>query len=227
MKTLKILLADDHEMLREGLRHLIDSDPDMRVVGEARNGRDALLKARQLKPDVVVMDLSMPELNGLQATKQLKTDAPAIKVVVLTAHEGEGYLREMCKIGADGYVLKISAGSELVKAIALVAKGGKYFDAALASEALAKQLTGLPTTNETPVGELSAREQEVLKLLAWGYSNKEIAAQISLSVKTVETYKARIGDKLGLRSRTEMVRYALGQGWLKESHAPRAFEIES
>jgi DNA-binding NarL/FixJ family response regulator len=216
MKKLRILLADDHKMVREGLRLLIDSQPDMRVVGEAANGREVLQRARELKPDLVVMDLSMPELNGLQATERLKAEAPEIKVVAITANEDESYLRQLCKVGAVGYVLKRSAGDELVKAIGLVAKGGVYFEAALASKALAKQMTG--GKSETGTVELSEREKEVLVMLAWGYSNKEIAGQLVLSVKTVETYKVRVGEKLGLRSRTEMVQYALRQGWLNENH---------
>ena len=216
MKKLQILLADDHKMVREGLRLLIDSQPDMRVVGEAANGREVMLLARKLKPDVVVMDLSMPELNGLQATERLKVEAPGIKVVAITANEDESYLRQLCKVGAAGYVLKRSAGDELVKAIGLVAKGGVYFEAALASKALARQMTG--GKNETGAVALSEREKEVLVMLAWGYSNKEIAGQLGLSVKTVETYKVRIGEKLGLRSRTEMVQHALRQGWLNEAH---------
>jgi DNA-binding NarL/FixJ family response regulator len=216
MKKLQILLADDHKMVREGLRLLIDSQPDMRVVGEAANGREVLLQARELKPDVVVMDLSMPELNGLQATERLKAESPGIKVVAITANEDESYLRQLCKVGAAGYVLKRSAGDELVKAIGLVSKGGVYFEAALASKALARQMTG--GKKETGMAELSEREKEVLVMLAWGYSNKEIAGQLNLSVKTVETYKVRIGEKLGLRSRTEMVQHALRQGWLNESH---------
>jgi DNA-binding NarL/FixJ family response regulator len=227
MKTLKILIADDHKMVREGLRLLIDSQPNMRVVGEAANGREVLVKARELNPDVVVMDLSMPELNGLQATEQLLLQAPATKVVALTANEDESYLRQLCKVGAAGYVLKRSAGDELVKAIGLVAAGGVYFEAALASKALARQMiSGAPAKNKnkTPTADLSDREKEVLVMLAWGYSNKEIAGQLDLSVKTVETYKVRTSEKLGLRSRTEMVQFALRQGWLNEANPfpPRA-----
>jgi DNA-binding NarL/FixJ family response regulator len=218
MKKLRILLADDHKIVREGLRTLINSQPDMQVVGEAANGREVLVKARELKPDVVVMDLSMPELNGLQATERLKIERPEMKVVALTAHEDEGYLRQLCKVGAAGYVLKRSAGDELVKAIGTVAKGGVHYEASLASKALAKQMTGAPVKGESHASELSEREKEVLIMLAWGYSNKEIAGRLKLSVKTVETYKVRIGEKLDLRSRTEMVQYALRQGWLNETH---------
>ncbi|MGA3267103.1 MAG: response regulator transcription factor [Verrucomicrobiota bacterium] len=216
MKKLRILLADDHEMVREGLRLLIDGQADMRVVGEAANGREVLVQARELKPDVVVMDLSMPEMNGLQATEQLKAEAPEIKVVAITANEDESYLRQLCKVGATGYVLKRSAGDELVKAIGVVARGGVYYEATLASKALARQMTS--GRDEPGAVELSERERDVLALLAWGYSNKEIAAKLGLSVKTVETYKVRVGEKLGLRSRTEMVQYALRRGWLSESN---------
>jgi two-component system, NarL family, response regulator NreC len=218
MKKLRILLADDHKIVREGLRTLINSQPDMQVVGEAANGREVLIKARELKPDVVVMDLSMPELNGLQATERLKAERPEMKVVALTAHEDESYLRQLCKVGAAGYVLKRSAGDELVKAIGTVAKGGVHYEASLASKALAKQVTGPSAKGESHASELSEREKEVLIMLAWGYSNKEIAGRLKLSVKTVETYKVRIGEKLDLRSRTEMVQYALRQGWLNETH---------
>jgi DNA-binding NarL/FixJ family response regulator len=220
MKTLQVLLADDHKMVREGLRLLIDSQPDMHVVGEAANGREVLVQARELKPDVIVMDLSMPELNGLQATERLRSEAPEIKVVAITANEDESYLRQLAKVGAAGYVLKRSAGDELVKAITTVAAGGVYFEATLASKALARQMGAPPTKTrgKAQTADLSDREKEVLVLLAWGYSNKEIAAQLTLSVKTVETYKVRTGEKLGLRSRTEMVQYALRQGWLNEAH---------
>jgi DNA-binding NarL/FixJ family response regulator len=219
MKKLRILLADDHKIVREGLRLLINSQPDMQVIGEAANGKEVLVKARDLKPDVVVMDLSMPELNGLQAAERLNAEHPGIKVVALTAHEDESYLRQLCKVGAAGYVLKRSAGDELVKAIGTVAKGGVYYEASLASKALAKQGAGSPVKGESRASDLSEREKEVLIMLAWGYSNKEIAGRLKLSVKTVETYKLRIGEKLGLRSRTEMVQYALRQGWLNETHS--------
>jgi len=216
MKKLRVLLADDHKMVREGLRLLVDGQPDLQVVGEAANGREVLVKARELKPDVIVMDLSMPELNGLQATTQLKAELPDIKVVAITANEDESYLRQLCKAGAVGYVLKRSAGDELVKAIGTVAKGGVYFEPSLAGQALARQMADPRSDARSVV--LSDREQEVVMMLAWGYSNKEIASQLGLSVKTVETYKVRVAEKLHLRSRTEMVQYALRQGWLNTSH---------
>jgi DNA-binding NarL/FixJ family response regulator len=222
MKKLRILLADDHKIVRDGLRLLIDGQPDMRVVGEAADGKEALIQARALKPDVVVMDLSMPELNGLQATQVLKAERPELKVVALTAHEDETYLSQLCKAGASGYVLKRSAGEELIQAISTVAKGGVHYEATLVGKALARQLALAPAGKEGNPANLSEREKDVLLRLAWGYSNKEIAGELSLSVKTVETYKVRIGEKLGLRSRTEIVQYALRQGWLNDSQQPLA-----
>jgi DNA-binding NarL/FixJ family response regulator len=217
MKKLRVLLADDHKIVREGLRLLIDSQPDLQVVGEAANGKEVLQQSRVLKPDVVVMDLSMPELNGLQATERLKAEQPELKVVALSAHEDEIYLSQLCKAGAAGYVLKRSAGDELIRAINTVARGGVHFETTLASKALARQMTGASLKNELPAADLSDREKEVLIMLAWGHTNKEIAGELSLSVKTVETYKVRIGEKLGLRSRTEMVQFALRQGWMDET----------
>lgn len=222
MKTqkLRILLADDHKIVRDGLRLLIDGQPDMLVVGEAADGHEALVQARSLKPDVVVMDLSMPRLNGLQATAMLKAELPQVKVVALTAHEDESYLSQLCSAGAAGFVLKRSAGDELIRAIDAVAKGGLHFEPALASKALARQIGGRAGGCPAQTIALSEREREVLVRVAWGFSNKEIANELGLSVKTVETYKVRLGDKLGLHSRSEIVQYALRQGWLNHEHPP-------
>jgi two-component system response regulator NreC len=222
MKKTAILLADDHQIVREGLKLLINSQPDMRVIGEAGTGKEALQRARDLKPDVVVMDLTMPELNGLQATELLKAEKPEVKIVALTVHEDPSYLRQLCKAGAAGYVLKRSAGDELIEAIHTVMKGGLQFDAKLAGKALAGLTRDAGARNEPHSSDLSDREKEVLILLAWGNSNKEVAAQLGLSIKTVQTYRVRIGEKIGLHSRTEIVAYALRQGWLNEvkSSAP-------
>jgi DNA-binding NarL/FixJ family response regulator len=218
MKKLRILLADDHKVVRDGLRLLIDGQRDMRVVGEAANGKQAVQEARALKPDVVVMDLSMPELNGLQATERLKAGWPEVKVVALTVHEDPSYLMQLCKAGAAGYVLKRSAGDDLIQAIRTVAGGGLHFDPAVASKALTGRVGESSGKTGLRPADLSEREKEVLILVAWGYSNKEIAGDLELSVKTVETYRLRINEKLALRSRTEIVQYALRQGWLNEAY---------
>jgi two-component system, NarL family, response regulator NreC len=218
MKKLRILLADDHKVVRDGLRLLIDGQRDMRVVGEASNGKEALQQARELKPEVVVMDLSMPELNGLQATERLKAERPEIKVVALTVHEDTSYLLQLCKAGAAGYVLKRSAGDDLIRAIRAVAAGGLHYDPTVASKALTGRLGESPRKAGLHPADLSEREKEVLILVAWGYSNKEIAGDLDLSIKTVETYRVRISEKLDLRSRAEIVQYALRQGWLNETY---------
>lgn len=219
-EKLRILLADDHQMLRDGLRLLIDAQPDMRVVGEAADGRQALKQARELSPDVVVMDLSMPGLNGLQATQQLKAEMPSVKVLALTAHEDESYLTQLCKAGAAGYVLKRSAGDELLQALATVAGGGLHFEPSLAAKALAHQVNASNLKAGAGCVALSERERQVLLQVAWGFSNKEIASELGLSIKTIETYKLRISEKLGLHSRAEMVQFAVGQGWLNASQSP-------
>lgn len=217
IKKLRILLADDHKVVREGLRLLMAGQRDLRVVGEAANGKEAVKFACQLKPDVVVMDLSMPELNGLQATERIKNECPEVKVVALTVHEDPSYLIQLCKAGASGYVLKRSAGEDLIQAIRTVAGGGVYFDPDVANKALSLRAGEPPTRNGLRRGQLSEREKEVLILVAWGCSNKEVAAELQLSVKTVETYRQRLSEKLGFQSRTEVVQYALRQGWLNES----------
>ena len=217
MKKLRILLADDHKVVRDGLRLLIDGQRDMHVIGEAANGKEALQQARELRPDVVVMDLSMPELNGLQATERIKAGWPEVKVVALTVHEDPSYLIQLCKAGAAGYVLKRSAGDDLIQAIRAVARGGLHFDPVVASKALTGRVGESSGKAGRRRGDLSEREKAVLILVAWGYSNKEIAGDLKLSVKTVETYKARISLKLKLHSRTDIVQYALRQGWLSET----------
>ena len=218
MNKLRVLLADDHKIVRDGLRLLIDAQRDMRVIGEAGNGKDALQQAHDLKPDVVVMDLSMPKLNGLQATERLKAELPTVKVVALTVHEDPSYLLQLCKAGAVGYVLKRSAGDDLIRALRAVARGGLHFDPTLANKALVGRTGDSPGKAGLHPGGLSEREREVLILLAWGYSNKEVAGKLSLSTKTVETYRVRITEKLGFRSRTQMVQHALRQGWLNEAY---------
>jgi DNA-binding NarL/FixJ family response regulator len=216
LDKLRIFLADDHAIIREGLKALINSQPDMAVIGEADNGRTAWLQTKALAPDVVVMDISMPDLNGAKATEYLKRDCPQTKVLALTVHNDQGYLRQLLKAGASGYVLKRAAVQELVQAIRAVAAGGTYLDPTMANGALGSYMRKQPTEGGPPPGELSERETEVLRLIARGYSNKEIGSRLNVSVRTVETYKVRLMGKLDFRSRAEVVRYALLQGWLQE-----------
>lgn len=217
MNSLRIFLADDHTVMREGLKSLVNAQADMEVIGEADNGRTALQKAKELQPDVVIMDVSMPELNGIKVTEQLKRTCQRIKVLVLTAHDESGYLRQLLQVGASGYLLKKAAAEELINAIRAVAAGGVYLDPTLAGKVVGGYVGSRRLRGTTQGNDLSEREAEVLRLVAWGYTNKEIGSYLTISVKTVETHKANILEKLDLRSRVEMVRYALRQGWLRET----------
>ena len=209
---LKVYLADDHAVVREGLKKLVNDDPRMTVVGEASNGKECCDDALRLQPDVVVMDISMPVLNGIEATRVLKSTCPSIKVLVLSLHEDLNYLKEIMKAGASGFVLKLAASNELIHAINTVAANGKYIDPVLGAKMIAQ------TSNYEPAGEwtatLSAREVEVVRLIAKGFTNKEISIKMHLSIKSVETYKARAITKMGFRGRADFVRYALEKGWL-------------
>ena len=216
MDKLKILIADDHALLRDGLKALVNEEPDMEVVGEAENGRVALEKVKQLAPHIVLMDISMPEMNGAHATRRLKQLYPTIKILALTAHEDNSYFRHMLEAGASGFLLKRAAAEQLIQAIHIVAGDGCYIDPSFAGKVLGN-LIRFPATSKSEPDKLSEREAEVLRLTAWGYSNKEIGARLDISVKTVETYKSRLSEKLQLTSRTEMVRYAVRQGWLADS----------
>jgi two-component system response regulator NreC len=213
---LRIFIADDHAVLRDGLKTLVNAQADMEIVGEADNGRSAWQKAKDLLPDVVIMDVAMPDMNGAQATQRLKLDCPKIKVLALTAYEDKGYLRLLLKAGADGFLLKRAATEELIQAIRVIAANGSYIDPRLAGKLLCRSIR-TPASKDSDRNELSDREAEVLRLIAWGHSNKEIANQLDISVKTVETYKSRLSEKLELNSRADIVRYALREGWLQDS----------
>ena len=214
MSKIRVLLADDHAIVREGLKSLINSQADMTVIGEAADGRSAVSLTTELGPDVVVVDVSMPGLNGAQVTTQLRATQPDRKILVLTVHEDKGDLRLLLEAGAAGYVLKRAAAVELVQAIRAVAAGGTYLDPALAGSVVDNYVRP-PVERETPTAELSDREAEVVRLIARGFSNKEIAAQLKVSVKTIETYKTRSMEKLHIRSRVDIVRYAIRRGWLQ------------
>ncbi len=217
MNKLRVLLADDHEMMREGLKLLVNRQTDMETVGETDNGRAAVELARELKPDVVVMDISMPKMNGLKATERLKTLCPEVKVLTLTRHADDVYLRKLLKAGASGYLLKKSASGDLVRAIRAVAAGGIYLDPAMTERVLSEALGRHSVGGAPSDKDLSGREEEVLRLLAWGYAHKEIAARLDISVKTVEVYKTRAMEKMGMKNRIDIVKYALLQGWLQDN----------
>ncbi|HEX2078501.1 MAG TPA: response regulator transcription factor [Longimicrobium sp.] len=216
MSQLRIVLADDHEVVRTGLRALVDASPGMRVVGEAADGDEACRLARELAPQVLVMDVTMPVLDGAAATERVRRECPDVRVLALTMHDDRGHLARLLEAGASGYVLKRAAADELVRAIRTVAGGGTWVDPELAGSVLRGTVRRAAGAAGASGDSLSEREEEVLRQIAWGHSNKEIAGRLGISTKTVETYRARIADKLGLRSRTEMVRFALQKGWLSE-----------
>ncbi len=217
MNKLRIILAEDHETIRDGLKLLVNSRSDMEVVGEADNGRTALQLAEEFSPDVVVMDISMPELNGLQATKKLKDKSPQVKVLILTRHSEPGYLQELLQAGASGYVLKQSKSEELIRAILAVAAGQTYLDPAVTERAVTQLRESGQVPHKAPNANLTAREADVLRLIALGYVNKEVAVRLNLSIKTVEAHKSNAMNKMGMKSRVDIVRYAILQDWLQDT----------
>ncbi|MBV9278931.1 MAG: response regulator transcription factor, partial [Chloroflexi bacterium] len=190
--TVRVLLADDHGIVREGLRLVLDAQPNIEVVGEAEDGRRALELVRELQPDVVVMDIAMPNLNGLEATRQIRRQFPAVRVVILTMHENELYFLQIAKAGATGCVLKRSMGRELVAAVEAAARGESYFSPAIATKVLEdyRRLAARPTGDDIDV--LTEREREILQLVAEGQTNREIAELLTLSIKTVQAHRANI-----------------------------------
>ena len=217
MDKLRVFVADDHAVLRDGLKALVNAQPDMEIVGEADNGRTTHEQAKELIPDVLLMDISMPGLNGVQATELIKADCPGIKILALTAYKDRSYLNQLLKIGASGYVLKLSAADELIDAIRAVAAGGIYLDPQMADRITEEYVRSQFLKGEVKQRELTPREEEVLRLIAQGYSNKEISNELKIAVKTVESHKANIMQKLELKNRTEIVRYAVRQGWLQDT----------
>ena len=216
MKATRILLADDHAVLRAGLIALLDARNDMEVVGEAADGVELLTLVVDLQPDLVLLDLSMPRLGGLDVLPLLRQKAPETRILILTMHDDESYLRQAFKAGAAGYVLKKAADVELITAIQAVMRGDVYVHPAM-TKALLNDMVSMsqPAEAGNRWGSLSAREQDVLRLVALGHTNKEIADQLSLSVKTIETYRARGMEKLGLHSRAALVRFALANDLLE------------
>lgn len=216
MSNIRVIVAEDHATVREGLKLIINAQSDMEVVADAEDGRTAVELAQKLQPDIALMDISMPGLNGLKATAKLKECCPQVHVLALTRHKDDGYLQQVLKAGASGYILKQSPPAELLHAIRAVAKGGKYLDPALAGRVMG-HYSGRSSQISVGGADVSDREIEVLRLVAWGHSNKEIAARLDLSVKTIEVHKANAMKKLGMASRIDIVRYAVLQGWLQDT----------
>lgn len=215
MASIRVMLADDHPVVLAGMKALLDAVGDIAVVGEATTGPGALRVLRDTDPDIAVLDISLPEINGLKLAQIAAADFPKVKVLALTVHEDRAYVQPMMKAGAKGYLLKRSAAEELVRAIRAIARGGLYLDPTIAEMVLPSappdQATGRPQ-----LAELSQRETEVLQLISRGLSNKEIGGRLDISTKTVETHKARALEKLGLRTRAEIVRYGVARGWLDD-----------
>jgi DNA-binding NarL/FixJ family response regulator len=213
---IRVLLVDDHPILRAGLKSLLGVEPDIEVVAEADNGEDAVQLALQVRPDIVLMDLSLPRLTGTEATKRIVAHDPAIRVLVLTAHDDLAFARTLLEAGAAGFALKRGVCDELVRALRIVASGETYVDPSLASTLL-QSGPGSRRNGGATVTALSERESEVVRLIAEGHTSKEMAQALGLSPRTLETYKARAMSKLNLRTRAELIRYALRRGWLRDS----------
>jgi DNA-binding NarL/FixJ family response regulator len=213
--TIRIVLADDHPIVLDGLRNLIRAERDFELVGEAASGLSALKIIREQRPDVAVLDISMPELNGILLSRRLAGEMPALKLLVLTLHEDRAYLNQALEAGVRGYVLKRSAVENLVQAVRAVMVGGLYIDPAIVGRVFeSKQVNKRLSARKGVAPALTDREADVLKMASLGFTNKEIASRLDVGVKSIETYKARGLEKLGLKTRAELVRYASGQGWL-------------
>jgi len=214
MARIRVLIADDHAILREGVRALLQLTDDIEVVGEAADGRQAIEQCRKLDPDVVLMDIAMPGLGGLEAALEMRKEGFRAKVLILSQYEDREYVRRLLKAGVSGYVLKKSAGAELAGAIRAAARGGLVLDPEVARTAMEEAGPAAPTASD-PYEALTDREKQVLKLVAEGNSNKEVADVLGISVKTAMSHRERVMEKLGVHNRTELVRFALRRGVIR------------
>ena len=209
MAKIKVLLADDHTILRHGLRAMLEREPDIEVVAEAEDGRAAVHLARQVKPDIIVMDIGMPLLNGLEATRQVRAACPAIKILILTMHDNEEYIRPVLAAGAAGYLLKDAAGTALVEAIRAVYRGEAVLSPAITRLVVEDYLRWGEIQPIDDRESLTPREREILQLVAEGYTNRQIAEILIISIKTVQAHCANLEGKLGLKDRSDLIRYAI------------------
>jgi len=210
---IKVLVVDDHAIVREGIGHILAREPDMEVVGEAASGEEAIGKARSLTPDVILMDISLPGLSGLEATRRIKQNQPQVHLIALTMHDSYDHFLEMLRAGADGYILKGASGNDLVAGIRAAYEGGVYLYPSVARKLMADYL-GRITTEEERAGfdGMTEREREILRLIAAGRTNQEIAGLLSVSVNTVHTHRTHIMEKLNLHNRAGLIRYAVSKG---------------
>ncbi len=214
-RVLKLILVDDHPIVRAGMRALLAREPDMAILAEANDGLQAVALARDLNPDLVVMDFSLPGLNGAEATRKIRRARPTIKVLGISMHEDVPFASAMLDAGAAGFLLKRTAAEELARAVRMVSAGDTYVDSVIARQLLERQPRRKSLTDASKALALSERELEVARLLASGATMKEIAEQLGVSPRTLETYRARAMEKLGLKTRADLVRYAVGAGWLR------------
>jgi DNA-binding NarL/FixJ family response regulator len=215
MNKIRVLIADDHVIVREGLRTLLEAQSNIEVVGEATGGEEAVNKTKDVQPDVVLMDITMPGMNGLEATRQIRKNSPDVKILVLTMHEDDDYFFSILEAGASGYFIKGGSSSELISALQAVWRGDVFIYPTMAKKLLSDYLQRVKTgQDEENYDGLTERQREILKLIAEGHTNQEIADLLVLSVATVQTHRAHIMAKLGLRSRTELIKYAIRRGFI-------------
>jgi DNA-binding NarL/FixJ family response regulator len=213
MTDIRVAVADDHPVVLAGIKALLQAAPEITLVGDATTGKTAIEMIQQTAPDIAVIDISLPDISGLEIARRITETCPAVKLLALTVHEDRAYVQLLLQAGARGYILKRSAAEDLVRAIRAVAAGGVYLDPEIADKALPEPARNGAASSERET--LSQRETEVLRLTAQGFSNKEMAARLDVSIKTVETYKARACEKLNLRTRVDIVRYGVIHGWLE------------
>jgi two-component system response regulator NreC len=213
MRKIKLLVADDHKIFRQGIKKLLEEEPDLQVAGEAADGRDAVKKATELKPDVILMDITMSTLNGLEATKQIKKVLPDVRVIMVTMHKNEEYVLQSFQAGASGYILKEGAVEELVSAIRSIHQDKSFLSPSISKTLISAYLRKMETgKTQTPFDLLTDREREVLQLIAEGYTNREVAKALFISVKTVEAHRAHIMQKLNIHDIAKLVKYAIQKG---------------